>query len=188
MAFSHAQTFADAVVSDILIPADEIQRKVVEIGRRISRDYDGLNPLLVSILKGSSFLMADLLRAIDIPIEVDFIAITNYGPATRSSGVVRLIKDLDRSIENRHVLLIEDIIDTGLTLNYVLKLLRGRHPRALDVGTLLNKPARRLANISLRYNGFDLPDRFVVGYGLDFQGRYRNLPYVCVLKPSVVSF
>ena len=186
MANVQPPSFADPDVDEILLAANEIQTMVADLGRQISRDYAGLNPVLVSILKGSAFLMADLLRTIDVEIEVDFIAITSYGPSTRSSGVVRLTKDLDHSIEDRHVLLIEDIIDTGLTLNYVMKLLRGRHPRSLDVGTLLNKPARRLVNIGLRYKGFDLPDRFVVGYGLDFQQKYRNLPYICVLKPDVI--
>jgi hypoxanthine phosphoribosyltransferase len=180
-------TFADGDIAEILISAAEIQTKVAEIGAAISRDYAGRDLLLVSVLKGSVFLVADLLRAIEGPVAVDFIAVTSYGPQTRSSGVVRMIKDLDVSIEDRNVLVIEDIIDTGLTLNYILKLLRGRHPKSLEVGTLLNKPARRLANIPLRYLGFDLPDRFVVGYGLDFEERYRNLPFICVLKPEVLG-
>jgi len=155
------------------------------MGQAISRDYRGLDPVLVAVLRGGAMVMADVLRAITIPVVVDFIAVSSYGPESRRSGVVRFLKDLDVSIEGRHVLVIEDIVDTGLTLNYILKSLRARRPASLEVGTLFDKPARRLASIALRYRGFELPDEFVVGYGLDFDERYRNLPFVCVLRPEV---
>ncbi|MBI4319556.1 MAG: hypoxanthine phosphoribosyltransferase [Chloroflexi bacterium] len=174
-------------IGEVLITEEEIQSKIRELGAAISRDYQGRVPLLVGVLKGSALLIADLLRAISIPITLDFIAVSSYGPATRTSGVVRILKDLDHSIEGRHVLVIEDIIDTGLTLRYILRILRGRHPVSLEVGTLLDKPARRLVDIELRYRGFDLPDKFVVGYGLDYAQRYRNLPFICVLKPEVYT-
>jgi hypoxanthine phosphoribosyltransferase len=128
--------------------------------------------------------MADLVRAIDIPINIDFIAVSSYGPAARNSGVARILKDLDISIEGRHVLVVEDIIDTGLTLGYILRILRGRHPASLSVGTLFNKPARRFIDIPLRYSGLELPDEFVVGYGLDHTNKYRNLPFLGILKPE----
>jgi hypoxanthine phosphoribosyltransferase len=169
-------------IAEILVAAEALQGRVAELGAAISHDYAGLNPLLVGVLKGCTFFMADLIRAITIPVAVDFIAITSYGPATRSTGVVRFMKDLETSVEGRHVLVVEDIIDTGLTLNYILRVLRGRHPASLEVGTLLDKPARRLPNIKLRYRGFELPDKFVVGYGLDFQQLYRNLPFIGALK------
>lgn len=174
-------------IEEILIAEEDINGKVREIGEAISRDYRGLCPVIVSVLKGSTCLVADLLRHITIPVVVDFIAVSSYGPAARSSGVVRFLKDMDFSIEGRHVLIVEDIIDTGLTLSYILRVLRGRHPTSLEVGTLLNKPARRLIDINLKYTGFDLPDKFVVGYGLDYAQRYRNLPFICVLKPEVYS-
>ncbi|MBI2941636.1 MAG: hypoxanthine phosphoribosyltransferase [Chloroflexi bacterium] len=177
--------FARDHVASVLLSAEEIQAAIARIGAGISHDYVGRDPVLVAVLKGSAPLIADLLRAIDIPVSVDFIAISSYGPSARNSGVVRLLKDLDQPIEGRHVLVIEDIIDTGLTLHYILRTLRLRRPATLEVGTLFNKPARRLVNIPLRYVGFDLPDRFVVGYGLDYHERYRNLPFLCVLKPEV---
>lgn len=168
-------------VAEILIPAEALQAKVAELGAAISLDYEGKSPILVGVLKGCTFFMADLMRAITIPISVDFIAITSYGPAA-PSGVVRFMKDLDVSITGRHVLVVEDIIDTGLTLNYILRVLRGRRPASLEAGTLLDKPARRLPNIPLRYRGFELPDKFVIGYGLDYHQLYRNLPFIGVLK------
>lgn len=176
---------AESDIAEILISEAEIKSKVKEIGEAISRDYAGLCPVIVGVLKGSAPLVADLLRCITIPLVVDFISVSSYGPTTRSSGVVRFLKDLDFAIEGRHVLVIEDIIDTGLTLSYILRVLRGRHPLSLEVGTLLNKPARRLVDIGLKYKGFDLPDKFVVGYGLDYAQRYRNLPFICVLKPDL---
>jgi hypoxanthine phosphoribosyltransferase len=174
-------------IAEILISEEEITAKVKELGEAISRDYDGLFPIIVGVLRGSAMLVADLIRNIEIPIVVDFVSVSSYGPATRSTGVVRILKDLDLSIEGRHVLIVEDIIDTGLTLNYILRMLRVRKPASLEVGTLLNKPARRLVDVRLKYTGFDLPDKFVVGYGLDYAQKYRNLPFICVLKPEIYS-
>lgn len=182
---SAAESFASAVIEAVLFDARQIQAKLGEIGAAVSRDYDGLDPVLVAVLRGGAMVMADLLRAITIPVIVDFIAISSYGPASRQSGVVRFLKDLDVSIAGRHVLVVEDIVDTGLTLNYVLKSLRSRRPASLEVGALFDKPGRRLANVRLRYRGFELPDEFVVGFGLDYDEKYRNLPFVCVLKPGV---
>lgn len=183
---SHQVSFADSTLWRVLITEDELRGKIGEIGAAISRDYAGLNPLLVSVLKGSVVLMADLMRAISVPVRFDFIAVSSYGPFAKPSGVVRIMKDLESSIEGQHVLVIEDIIDTGLTLNYVLKMLRRRHPASLAVGTLLNRPARRLVDIDLRYVGFDLPDKFVIGYGLDYRQRYRNLPFIAELTQEAV--
>ena len=170
-----------------LISEDQLREKIAEIGAAISRDYACLNPLVVSVLKGSVVLMADLMRAITVPARFDFIAVSSYGPGQRPSGVVRIMKDLETNVEGQHVLVIEDIIDTGLTLNYVLKMLRQRHPASLAVGTLLNRPARRLVDIDLKYVGFDLPDKFVVGYGLDYRQKYRNLPFIAELKPEITA-
>lgn len=152
------------------------------MGAVISRDYRGKDLHLVAVLKGSVAVVADLLRAITIPVSVDFIAVSSYGPTARPSGAVRLMKDLDQSIEGRHVLVVEDVIDTGLTLNYILRTLRARHPASLEIATLLDKPAHRLIDERIRYIGFTLPDCFVVGYGLDEQQRFRNLPYLAILK------
>lgn len=172
-------------VSQILLSTEQIQARVVEIGQAISRDYAGRNPLLVGVLKGVVPFMADLLRAITIPVEVDFMAIASYSAAARHEGMVRLVKDLEVPINGRSLLFVEDIIDTGLTLNYLLQTLRARNPASLDVCTLFNKEKLRLIDIPLRYKGFDLPDKFVVGYGLDYREKYRNLPWVGLLKPHV---
>lgn len=172
-------------IQDILIPTEEIQSKVNLIGQVISRDYRGRSPLLVGVLKGVLFFMADLLRSITIPTEIDFIAVANYSVETREQGVVRLVKDLEIPIANRHILFIEDVIDTGLTLNYILQNLRARQPASLEVCVLFNKPDHRLIEIPLKYKGFDLPDRFVVGYGLDYKEKYRNLPFVGLLRPEI---
>ena len=172
-------------VREILISEEELQRRVQDIAGEISRDYAGLNPLLVGVLKGVLFFMADLLQAITIPAEIDFIAVSSYSPESRQQGVVRLVKDLEIPIEGRHVLFVEDVIDTGLTLNYILRSLRLRQPASLHVCVLFNKPDHRLIGIPLKYKGFDLPDRFVVGYGLDYRERYRNLPFIGLLKPEV---
>mgnify|MGYP005843675109 FL=1 len=174
-------------IDEILITEDQIREKIAELGGLISRDYAGQTPLLVGLLKGCVLTMADLLRAITIPVTIDFMAVSSYGPATRSSGVVRILKDLETSVEGRHVLVVEDVIDTGLTLSYIMRILRGRHPASLAVGTLLDKPARRLIDIDIKYRGFELPDKFVVGYGLDYAEKYRNLPFVGVLKPEVYT-
>ncbi len=173
-------------VEKILISEVEIAEKVAELGFSISRDYEGLDVVLVNVLKGGVVFLADLIRAIDIPITIDFMAVTSYGAASQTSGVVRVLKDLDEDIEGRHVLVVEDIIDTGLTLGYLLKNLKVRNPATLNVCTLLDKSARRLLlDLPIKYKGFDVPDKFVVGYGLDYRQKYRNLPYIGVLKPEV---
>ncbi len=172
-------------IREVLISAEEIHRRTLEIGASISRDYAGRDPLLVGVLKGVVPFMADLLRTITIPVEVDYLAVTSYDAEARNRGRVRLEKDLNLPIAGRHVLFVEDVIDTGLTLNYLLRSLRAREPASLDVCVLLNKPGRRLIEIPLKYKGFDVPDRLVVGCGLDFRERYRNLPFVGLLKPEV---
>lgn len=169
----------------IILTSQQIEEKVGQIGQAISRDYAGRNPLLIGVLKGVLLFMADLLRAVTIPVEMDFMAISNYSPEARASGVVRLEKDLETPLKGRHVLFVEDVIDTGLTLNYLLRSLREREPASLEVCTLFNKPHHRLIDIPLKYKGFDLPDRFVVGYGLDYREQYRNLPFVALLKAHV---
>ncbi|TDA65143.1 MAG: hypoxanthine phosphoribosyltransferase [Chloroflexi bacterium] len=169
-------------IQEIIISEDQIQMRVQELGAQISNDYRGKCPVLVGVLKGVLFYMADLLRVITIPSEVDFLAVSSYSSEARTQGVVRLVKDLEIPINHRHVLFVEDVIDTGLTLNYLLRSLREREPESLEVCVLFNKPGRRIIDIPLRYKGFDLPDRFVVGYGLDHQERYRNLPFIGLLK------
>jgi len=172
-------------IQEILIPADEIQKKVDSLAQAISRDYLGRNPLVIGVLKGVLFFMADLLRAITTPVEIDFMAVANYSPEYRLQGVVRLVKDLETPVAGRHLLFVEDVIDTGLTLNYILATLRARQPASLEVCVLFNKPDHRLIDIPIKYRGFDLPDRFVVGYGLDYKERYRNLPFLALLKPEI---
>jgi hypoxanthine phosphoribosyltransferase len=172
-------------IQEVLISAAQIQARVAQLGQAISQDYAGKNLLIVGVLKGVLFFMADLLRSIDLPLEMDFIAISSYSKESRDQGVVRLVKDLDIPIDQRHVLFVEDVIDTGLTLNYILRNLRVRRPASLEVCVLFNKPERRLIDMPLRYTGFDLPDKFVVGYGLDYKEKYRNLPYIGSLKPHV---
>jgi hypoxanthine phosphoribosyltransferase len=174
-------------IGDVLIPEEAIMRRVSELGAMVSKDYEGLNPLFIGVLKGVFFFMADLLRQVTIPVEVDFIAISSYSHEARKKGFVRLVKDLDTSITDRHVLFIEDVVDTGLTLNYLLLNLKSRSPASLEVCTIFNKPHHRLINLPLKYVGFDLPDRFVVGYGLDYRERYRNLPYVALLKAKTIT-
>jgi len=172
-------------IRQIVITSEQIQEKVQHIGRSISGDYLGLNPLMVGILKGVLFFMADLLRNITIPIEIDFIAVSSYSVEARDQGYVRVVKDLENPIHNRHIIFVEDVIDTGLTLNYILQNLRARQPASIEVCALFNKTEHRLIDIPIRYKGFDLPDEFVVGYGLDFKEKYRNLPFVGSLRPSV---
>src|SRR5512139_2269388 len=174
-------------IDQILISEEQIQYQVRQIGRAVSRDYLGRNPLLVGVLKGVLFFMADLLRCISIPVELDFIAVSNYSAELRGQGVVRLVKDLEIPITGRHILFVEDVIDTGLTLNYILQNLRARQPASLEVCVLFNKPEHRLVNIPLKYKGFDLPDRFVVGYGLDYKEAYRHLPFVGELGPGTLN-
>lgn len=173
-------------IGDILVSEDEIAAKVTELGARIAADYRGRPITLVSVLKGSLPFMADLMRAIDLPLRIDLMEVSSYGgSATESSGLVRILKDLSASIEGEDVLIVEDIIDTGLTLNYLIRYMRGKNPASLRICTLLDKPARRLVEIPVDYIGFTIPDQFVVGYGLDYGERYRNLRYVGVLRPEV---
>ncbi len=174
-----------ADLSKILLTEEQIAKRVAELGEEITEDYKGKFPLLLCILKGAMPFTSDLMRAIKGPVQVDFMAISSYGAGTKSSGVVRILKDLDHSIEGQDVLVVEDIIDSGLTLHYLLDNLRSRRPASLKVVTLLDKPGRRQVDVKTDYNGFDIPDEFVVGYGLDFNERYRNLPYIRVLKPEV---
>jgi hypoxanthine phosphoribosyltransferase len=174
-------------VGEVLISHEQIREKTKELGRRIAQDYQSKNPLLICVLKGGLMFLADLMREIHMPLEIDFMAVSSYGDATESSGVVRILMDLDRNIEGRHVLIVEDIIDTGRTLNYIIENLHTRDPASIKVCTLLNKPARRVLDIPLDYVGFEIPDRFVIGYGLDYGEIYRNLPYVGVLKPELYS-
>jgi hypoxanthine phosphoribosyltransferase len=175
-----------ADVSEILLNEEQIRAKVLELGRRISDDYAGRELTLVSVLKGSLPFMADLMRSITIPVQIDLMEVSSYGgAATESSGLVRILKDLSSSIDGRHVLIVEDIIDTGLTLNYLVRYLRGKNPASLKICTLLDKPARRIVEIAIDYRGFEIPDQFVIGYGLDYGEVYRNLRFVGVLRPEV---
>jgi hypoxanthine phosphoribosyltransferase len=172
----------DRDVDHVLLTGEQIQRKLQELGEQITHDYQGRVPLLVGVLKGAFVLMADLARHIHIPVEFDFMAVASYGASTQTSGVVRILKDLDHDIEARHVLLVEDIVDSGLTLNYLLKNLRGRRPASLEVCALLQKAGIQRVPLDLKYVGFQIPPEFVIGYGLDFGERYRNLPYIGTLK------
>ena len=176
-----ARVSGEPGLGEVLVTAEDLQRRVVELGEQISRDYADRPLLLVGVLKGAVFFLSDLMRFIDIPVEVDFMAVASYGSATDSSGVVRILKDLDASIEDRDVLIVEDIVDSGLTLQYLLRNLGSRNPRSLEVCALLTKPERRKVDLPTRYVGFEIPDRFVVGYGLDYAERHRNLPFVAVL-------
>jgi hypoxanthine phosphoribosyltransferase len=169
-------------VGEILVQADDLKRRVRELGEEITRDYAGKDLLLICVLKGAVFFLSDLMREVDVPCEVDFMAVASYGDSTDSSGVVRILKDLDESIEDRHVLIVEDIVDSGLTLQYLMRNLRARKPASLEICALLTKPERRKAEVEARYIGFEIPDRFVIGYGLDHAERHRNLPYVAVLE------
>lgn len=172
-------------IGEVLVEADALQQRVRELGEQISGDYRGRGDgalLMIGVLKGAVFFLSDLMRHVDIPVEVDFMAVASYGSATDSSGVVRILKDLDASIEGRDVLIVEDIVDSGLTLQYLMRNLGSRNPRSLEVCALLTKPQRRKVDLPTRYVGFEIPDRFVVGYGLDYAERYRNLPFVAALE------
>jgi hypoxanthine phosphoribosyltransferase len=171
----------DPPIGKILVGAEDLNRRVGELAEEINRDYAGRDLLLIGVLKGAVFFVSDLMRRLTIPVEVDFMAVASYGSATRSSGVVRILKDLDAVIEGRHVLIVEDIVDSGLTLQYLLRNLAGRHPASLEVCALLIKPERRKVDLKTRYVGFEIPDEFAIGYGLDHAERYRNLPYVAAL-------
>ncbi len=170
------------IIERILIPEEKLLKRVAELGREISRDFEGEEVLLVGLLKGSVIFLSDLARKITVPCLLDFMSVTSYGNDIESSGEVRFLKDLDSDIHGKNVIIVEDIIDTGLTLREVLKVLRARNPKTLKVCTLLNKVSRRLVNIDVDYNGFDIPDEFVIGYGLDYAQKYRNLNYIGVLK------
>jgi hypoxanthine phosphoribosyltransferase len=174
-------------VGEVLITFEQIRQKTEELGRQITEDYEGKELLLICVLKGGLMFLADLMREIRLPVEIDFMAVSSYGDATESSGVVRILMDLDQNVQGRHVLIVEDIIDTGRTLNYIIDNLRTRGPASIKVCTLLNKPARRELDMPLDYVGFTIPDRFVVGYGLDYGQIYRNLPFIGVLKPELYS-
>ena len=179
-------TEVESGVGEILIGPEELQARVRELGAEISADYTGRDLLLVGVLKGAVFFMADLMREISVSCEIDFMAISSYGASTDSSGVVRILKDLDLNIDGRHVLVVEDIIDSGLTLSYLRRTLGARKPASLEICALLTKPERREVEVPVRYVGFEIPNRFVIGYGLDFAERYRNLPYIGVLHPDLV--
>ena len=181
-----SQIELEGAVGEVLIDADALRERVAELGADVSADYEGRDLLLIGVLKGAVFFMADLMRKLTIPCEVDFMAISSYGASTDSSGVVRILKDLDINIEGRHVLVVEDIIDSGLTLSYLMRNLESREPATLEVCALLTKPERREIEVPVRYVGFEIPNRFVIGYGLDFGERYRNLPYVAVLSDDAL--
>lgn len=174
-------------VGEVLITSKDIKGKTAELAHQIMADYQGKDLLLVCILKGGLMFLADLMRQIDLSLEIDFMAVSSYGDSTESSGVVRILMDLETNIQGRNVLIVEDIIDTGRTLNYIIQNLRTRHPASLKICTLLNKTARRVLDIPVHYVGFEIPDKFVVGYGLDYGEIYRNLPFVGVLKPELYS-
>jgi hypoxanthine phosphoribosyltransferase len=183
---SHVAEFENDI-DRVLITGDEIQAKVRELGERITEDYRGKELLLVGVLKGAFVVMADLSRHIRLPLRFDFMAVSSYGAATKTSGVVRILKDLDHDIEGLDVLVVEDIVDSGLTLAYLLRNLRGRRPASLEVCALMQKPEVQRVQVDIRYRGFDIPPEFVVGYGLDYAEKYRNLPYVATLKPEAYA-
>jgi hypoxanthine phosphoribosyltransferase len=181
-----SQTELEQGVGEILIEAESLRDRIADLGDEISRDYEGRDLLLIGVLKGAVFFMSDLMRHLTVPCEIDFMAISSYGTATDSSGVVRILKDLDINIESRDVLIVEDIIDSGLTLSYLMRNLEARRPASLEVCALMTKPERRQIAVPVRYVGFEIPNKFVIGYGLDFAERYRNLPYVAVLSDELM--
>ncbi len=172
-------------VERVLISAEELAKRTEELGAQITADYEGKEILMIGVLRGAVLFMSDLARAIKIPVAIDFMAVSSYGSGTSSSGVVRILKDLDEDVAGKHVLVVEDIIDSGLTLNYLLDNLKSRKPASIKICTLLNKPERRKVDVKIDYNGFTVPDYFVVGYGLDYAEKYRNLPFIGILKPEV---
>ncbi len=176
---------SQADIESVLLSPEQIAARVAELGAAISRDYEGKDPVFVSVLIGAVIFTADLLRAVTVPCSLEFMAISSYGKESRSSGVVRVNKDLDESVESRHVIIIEDIVDTGLTLNYLLDNMKNRNVASVRVAALLDKPSRRMTDVQVDYVGFEVPDEFVIGYGLDFAQRYRNIPYVGILRPEV---
>lgn len=170
------------MIGETLVSEDDLRRRVHELGAEITADYEGRAPLLIGVLKGAIFFISDLMRQLEVPCEVDFMAVASYGSSTDSSGVVRILKDLDATIEGRDVLIVEDIVDSGLTLSYLLRTLKAREPASLEVCALLTKPERRKVELPIRYVGFEIPNRFAIGYGLDHAERFRNLPYIAVLN------
>jgi hypoxanthine phosphoribosyltransferase len=179
-----APTHEDSAIGEVLVSNEELTRRVAELGAEISRDYEGRDLVMVGVLKGAVLFIADLMRHMTVPCEIDFMAVSSYGSETDSSGVVRILKDLDAPIEGRDVLIVEDIIDSGLTLHYLLRNLRARNPGSLEVCALLTKPERRRVDLPTRYVGFEIPNRFAIGYGLDHGQKYRNLDYVAALNPE----
>jgi len=169
-------------VGKVLISTEQVQKRIKELGQQLTAEYQGKDLLLIGILKGSVIFMSDLVRAVDLPLQLDFMAVSSYGKSTNSSGVVRILKDLDTDIHGKDVLIIEDIVDTGLTLSYLVENLLSRNPASLKICTFLDKPSRRVAKITPDYNGYEIPDEFVVGYGLDYAEKYRNLPYIGVIE------
>ncbi len=174
-------------IDRVFFSAQELQDRVRELGARITHDYEGKDPLFVGVLKGSFVFMADLMRAVDLYCDIDFMAVSSYGSGTTTTGAVKINKDLTYSVEDRHIILVEDILDSGVTLNYLKKYIEARKPASVSICTLLDKPARRKADISADYVGFECPDAFIVGYGLDYAERYRNLPYIGVLKSEIYA-
>jgi hypoxanthine phosphoribosyltransferase len=174
-------------IKEILVTTETLANRVKELGKQISADYAGKEILMIGVLRGAVIFMADLARSIELPVAIDFMAVSSYGSSTDSSGVVRILKDLDENVEGKHLLIVEDIIDSGLTLKYLLENLKSRKPASVKICTLLNKPSRRKVDVTVDYNGFDIPDDFVVGYGLDFAEKYRNLPFIGVLKPEAYN-
>jgi len=174
-------------IKEVLLSKAALEKRVQELGSQISKDFKGKEILMIGILRGAVIFMGDLARAIEIPVALDFMAVSSYGAASTSSGVVRILKDLDESVEGKHILIVEDIIDSGLTLQYLVENLKSRNPSSIRICTLLNKPSRRKTAVTVDYNGFDIPDEFVVGYGLDYAEKYRNLPFIGILKPEAYS-
>ena len=172
-------------VERVLLSEEQLAARIVELGAEITADYAGEEILMIGVLRGAVLFMADLARAIKVPVAIDFMAVSSYGAGTSSSGVVRILKDLDENVEGKHVLVVEDIIDSGLTLNYLVDNLKSRQPASIKICTLLNKPDRRKVDVDIAYNGFTIPDYFVIGYGLDYAEKYRNLPFIGILKPEI---
>lgn len=174
-------------IQEVLLSTEQLTARIQELGREISSDYAGKEILMIGVLRGAVIFMSDLARAIDVPVAIDFMAVSSYGASTTSSGVVRFLKDLDEDVEGKHLLIVEDIIDSGLTLNYLIDNLKSRNPASVKICTLLNKPERRKVEVKVDYNGFTIADKFVVGYGLDFDEKYRNLPFIGILKPEAYN-
>jgi len=172
-------------VESVLLSEEKLATRIAEIGAEITNDYAGKEILMIGVLRGAVIFMADLARSIKVPVAIDFMAVSSYGAGTTSSGVVRILKDLDENVEGKHLLVVEDIIDSGLTLNYLLDNLKSRKPASIKLCTLLNKPERRKVDVKIDYNGFNVPDYFVIGYGLDYAEKYRNLPFIGILKPEI---